>query len=85
MASGVTAEAVWRAGYWQERIQTFQAEFEKQQLHRLLPTLSQHGYAGEDEIEAQLKLSGVCVQVFFPKYRVLVNVTLVDAPVPLPG
>ena len=33
---------------------------------------------GGEEVEAELKLSDAGVQVFFPKYRVLVNVKLID-------
>ena len=54
-----------------------QANFEEQ-LDSLLPALMQQGYAGEDKIEAELTLSEAGVQVFFPKYRVLANITLVE-------
>jgi len=75
MASGVNAEAVRLADFWQDKVRDIQANFEKQ-LDDLLPMLRQQGYAGEDEIEAELKLSEAGVQVFLPKYRVLANVTL---------
>ncbi len=77
MASGVNAEAVWFADLFQESIREFQANFERQ-LDDLLPTLRQQGFSGEEEVEAELKLSDAGVQVFFPKYRVLANVKLID-------
>lgn len=79
MASGVNAEAVRLADFWQDRIRTIQADFERQ-LDDLLPTLLQQGYGGEDEIEAELKVSEVGLQVFFPKYSILATLTLVDPP-----
>jgi hypothetical protein len=84
MASGINAEAVRQADYWYLKIRGFQSDFEKQ-LTSLLPTLTQNGYAGEGEIEAELKLfSEAFAQVFFPRYNVLANVTLVQsAPSPL--
>jgi hypothetical protein len=78
MASGISAEAVRMADAWHYKIRNLQVSFEKQ-LNELLPTLQQHGYAGEDEIEAEFRLSHAGMQVFFPKYRVLANVTLVDS------
>jgi hypothetical protein len=79
MASGINAEAVRHADYWYFKIRGFQSDFEKQ-LTSLLPTLTQNGYAGEDEIEAELKLfSEAVAQVFFPRYHVLANVTLVQS------
>ncbi len=77
MASGVNAEAVRLADYCQDKIREIQANFERQ-LDDLLPTLRQHGFGGEEEVIAELKLSEAGLQVFFPKYRVLVNVTLID-------
>jgi hypothetical protein len=79
MASGVTFEAVQRADYWLIEIQNFQASFEKQ-LSELLPVLEKHGYTGHDEIEAKLQIVDIGYQVFFPKYDVVANVTLVAAP-----
>lgn len=75
MACGVNAEAVRLADFWQDKIRDLRTDFEKQ-LHAILPTLRQQGYAGDDEIEAELKLSRAGVQVFFPKYHVLANITL---------
>jgi hypothetical protein len=76
MASGVNAEAVKLADYFQDKIREVQANFEKQ-LDNLLPALKQEGFGGDDEVEAELKLSETGLQVFFPKYRVLAHVTLV--------
>jgi len=77
MASGVDAEAVWLADYWQIRIQQIQADFERR-LDELLPTLRQQGFCAEEEIEAEFKLSDTGMAVFFPKYSVVANLTLVD-------
>jgi hypothetical protein len=41
-----------------------------------MPTFEQRGYAGEDEIEAQLQLTETGYQVFFPKYGVLANLLI---------
>jgi hypothetical protein len=79
MASGITAEATFVSDRWHDKIQRLQPEFEKQ-LHEVLPTLTKQGYAGEDEIEAELRLSDNGVQVFFPKFGVLVNVRGLDTP-----
>lgn len=81
MSSGVNAEAVLLADYWHGKIQALQGGFEKQ-LDALMPTLRQQGYAGEDYIEAELRLSDDGVQVFFPKYHVLANVTLIEDAAP---
>lgn len=78
MASGVNAEAVRIADAWHYKIQNLQTGFEKE-LNGLLPTLQRQGYAGEDELEAELRLSDGGIQVFFPKYHVLANVTLVES------
>lgn len=76
MASGVKAEAVWLADYWQIKIDEFQTNFEKQ-LQEVLPALKRQGYAGEDDLDAKLiVLSDTAAQVLFPKYEVLVNVAL---------
>ena len=76
MASGVKAEAVWLADYWQIKVDEIQANFEEQ-LQEVLPALRQQGYAGEDELDAKLiLLSDTAAQVLFPKYEVLVNVAL---------
>jgi hypothetical protein len=79
MASGVNSEAVRDADYWQMEIRSFQTRFEDQ-LADLLPTLAQQGYAGEEELEAELRIVEIGYQVFFPKYEVLANI--VFAPVP---
>jgi hypothetical protein len=70
MASGVTFEAVRRGDYEQDRIRGIQASFEEK-LPEMLKTLAEHGYAGEDEIEAQLRVSDEQLHILFPKYNVL--------------
>ena len=64
---------MWLADYWQVQIQELQANVERQ-LDSLLPTLRKQGFGGEEEIEAEPKLSQAGVQVFSPNYRVLANV-----------
>ena len=71
MASGVKSDSVLCADKWHYEIQSLQARFEIQ-LGELRPTFEQRGYAGEDEIEAELKLTEQ-VPSFFPKYGVLAN------------
>lgn len=79
MASGINAAAVRQADYWYFKIRGFQSDFEKQ-LASLLPTLTQNGYAGEEKIKAELKFfSEAFAQVFFPRYNVLANMTLVQS------
>jgi hypothetical protein len=73
MTSGVNWEAVWLADYWQVQIQELQANVERQ-LDSLLPNLRNQGFGGEEEIEAELKLSQAGAQVFLSKCRVLANV-----------
>jgi hypothetical protein len=70
MASGVTLEAVRQGDYEQDRIRGIQASFEEK-LPEILKTLAEHGYAGEDEIEAQLRISDEHLHIFLPKYNVL--------------
>lgn len=79
-AAGINLEAIKQADYWQDWWQTFQETFEKQSFPKLLPRLEQQGLAGEEEVEAELKLSRDGVQVFFPKYQLAANVTLIDNP-----
>jgi hypothetical protein len=75
MASGVSAEAVRLADFGHDRIRALQTSFELK-LPELLPTLTKHGYAGEDEVEAQLKIAVSGPQVYFPKFGVLVNLAV---------
>lgn len=76
MASGVNARAAWLSDYWQIRFQRLQADVEAK-LDEVLPVLRKNGYTGDSEIEAKLHLfSEVGVQVFFPKYNVLVNLRI---------
>jgi hypothetical protein len=81
MASGIKSEVVWLADYWHTKIQAFQANFERQ-LDVILPTLRRQGFGGEEEIEAELRLSETGVQVFFLKYSVLVSVTIINDATP---
>lgn len=71
MASGVNAEAVRLADYWKMRVQELQKAFESK-LEELLPTLHEHGYAEEPEVDAQLRFPDGSAHVFFPKYGVSV-------------
>jgi hypothetical protein len=47
-------------------------------LSQLIPTLEQHGYAGEAEIEAELKITKEGYRAFFPKYRVRATLLLAE-------
>lgn len=64
-----------RADHWHTEIQGMQANFEKMlpALTELMAALRQAGYADEEEIEAQLKISETGDQIFFPKYGVMAN------------
>jgi hypothetical protein len=70
--SGIKFESVMCADKWHDEIQSLRARFERH-LDELMPTFEQRGYAGEDEIEAQLKITETGYQVFFPKYGILAN------------
>jgi hypothetical protein len=83
MASGVKFESVWCADKWYDELQSLQARFESQ-FGELMPTFEQRGYAGEDEIEGQLKITEAGYQVFFPKYGVLANL-VIDPARPAPN
>lgn len=74
MSSGMNAEAVRLADQAEAQLQWLQAEFETNKLDELLPILKQQGHAGDDEIEAELKIADFGLHVFFPKYLVQVNV-----------
>jgi hypothetical protein len=78
MASGVNAEAVRCADYWQIRIRELQAALESR-LDELLPALGQNGYAAEPEIKATLQFSEAGVQAFFPVYNVLAILNITDS------
>jgi|HubBroStandDraft_6_1064221.scaffolds.fasta_scaffold245043_2 hypothetical protein len=75
VGSGAKMECVMSADKWCIEIQDLQVGFEKQ-LSELMPTFEQCGYAGEDEIEGQLKITETGYQVFFPKYSVLANLQI---------
>ncbi|MFK4448348.1 hypothetical protein ABH944_008406 [Caballeronia udeis] len=79
MASGVNAEAVRFADYWQMRVRELQTALEDK-LDDLLLTLGQNGYAGEPEIEATLQFSEAGVHAFFPKYGVRAILNVTDSP-----
>lgn len=71
--AGVSVEAVRNADILSGDIQAIQAEVEEK-LVELLPILIDRGYAGEPEIEAKLLTPlEAGMQIFFPKYRVLVT------------
>jgi hypothetical protein len=78
--SGVSMEAVINADKWWFLIDDFQRRFEKE-LKKVLPILIQEGYAGEDEVEAELRVADQGYQVYFSKYGVLANVVS-DLPLP---
>ncbi len=71
-AAGVKLESTTSADNWRAQIEVLQPAFENQ-LGKVMPTLNQYGYAGENEIEAQLKITETGYQVFFPKYKVTAN------------
>jgi hypothetical protein len=73
--AGVKLESLMCADRWHAEIQVLQPEFENQ-LDQVMTTLKRHGYAGENEIEAQLKITETGYQVFFPKYGVRANLQL---------
>jgi hypothetical protein len=74
MTSGVKLESLTRGDLCRDEIRSLQSRFESQ-LDQLMPTFLQRGYAGEAEIEGQLKISEKGYQVFFPKYGVLAHLT----------
>jgi hypothetical protein len=78
-AAGISFEAIKQADMHLEIIRLFQKNFE-QKLPEFLPLFQQRNFNGESEIEAKLKLSVAGVQVFFPKYQVLANVTVTRWP-----
>lgn len=78
MASGVNAEAVRCADYWQIRVRELQTALEAR-LGEILPALRQNGYTGEPEIKATLQFSEDGVQAFFPEYNVLAILNVTDS------
>jgi hypothetical protein len=74
-ASGAKIECVMAADNWCMKIQGLQASLEKE-LGQLIATFEQQGYAGEDEIEGQLKITDTGYRVFFPRYSVLANLQI---------
>jgi hypothetical protein len=74
-ASGVKMESVICADKWHIEIQSLEGRFENQ-LGELMPILEQCGYGGEDEVEAELKITETGYQVLFPKYGILANLSI---------
>jgi hypothetical protein len=77
-ASGLKARSVKAADMRRAEIKYLEVNFGIQ-LKELIPTFEQCGYAGEDEIEGQLKITESGYQVFFEKYGVLVNLLIEPA------
>ena len=75
MGSSIKMESVIHADRWRSEMQSLQARFEKH-LDELMPTFKERGYAGEDEIQGQLRITEAGYQVVFPKYGVLANLQL---------
>jgi hypothetical protein len=76
-ASGVKVESNIRADRWRNEIQRLQHTMENK-LCELMPVFEQQGYAGEDELEGELRITEAGYQVFFPQYSILANI--VDEP-----
>jgi hypothetical protein len=75
--SGVKMESNIRADAWYFEIQGLHARVEKT-LPELMPVLEQNGYAGEGEIEGELRITEAGYQVYYPRYKILA--TLLQAP-----
>lgn len=52
--SGMSIEAIYEADYWHLKIKRFQSDFENQ-ITTLVPDLMEHGYTGEEMIQAELQ------------------------------
>lgn len=73
MASGMNAEAVRYVDYYLLKVRDLQNLVESK-LGEIMPALIQGGYSDEAEIEARLlQYSEVEAKVYFPAYRVVVN------------
>jgi hypothetical protein len=73
--AGIKSESVTHADMWAAQIRHLQNDLQNQ-ICQLIPTLEQRGYAGEPEIEAELKITESGYQAFFPKYRVRATLLL---------
>ena len=81
-SSGEGLEAVLRARKLLGEVKRLQSALEDR-VASFIPELRRCGYAGEPEINA--KLAGIThcgYKVLFPDYKLLANVTLLDAPAP---
>ena len=76
-SAGIKSESVRDADIWATQIRALQSGLQDR-LSQLIPTLEQRGYAGEPEIEAELKITEDGYQAFFPKYRVRATLLLAE-------
>ncbi|MEE8663207.1 MAG: hypothetical protein SOH81_06455 [Acetobacter sp.] len=71
----MSIEAIYEADYWHLKIKRFQSDFENQ-ITTLVPDLMEHGYTGEEMIQAELQFfSEGDAKVFFPIYNLTVIAT----------
>lgn len=75
--SGIKSESVRDADIWACQIRSLQNGLQNQLCH-LIPIFEQRGYAGEVEIEAELKITEEGYQAFFPKYGVRATLVLAE-------
>jgi hypothetical protein len=73
-ASGLKMESVRRADAWRAEILELHPRVEET-LPGLLPVLVQNGYAGQSEIDAELRITEGGYRAFFPRYKILANLT----------
>jgi hypothetical protein len=72
VASGLKMSSWFQADKWQNEVTALQDSVEKV-LPELMPVFERLGYSGENELEAELRITEAGYQVFYPKYSVLVN------------
>lgn len=79
-SAGIKSESVRDADIWATQIRALRALQSglQDRLSQLIPTLEQRGYAGEPEIEAELKITEDGYHAFFPKYRVRATLLLAE-------
>lgn len=76
--AGTSMTSALHADRWISEIRRLQSDFEAN-LGQVMGTLEQAGYAGEPDIEAELRISDAGdYQVFFPRYGVLANLALTE-------
>jgi hypothetical protein len=74
-SAGTSVQSVFNAAKWTDEIRRLQSALEGQ-LYMIMPALERGGYSGEQDVEAELRITADGYQSFFPRYNVLANLAV---------